>query len=360
MEWHIVTGSRGGVGKTLLSLLLLANNTAAPKKQRGSTLILDLNGMNTDSAALLLYRQQFQREYPLNIETTEPYFRRAEHSLRFQTVSTGEGEEACQYAVGWTQDPFSLMNPRLFADLLCTLTTRVSDIEQGLRLSAPLRTVIIDSNYHFCNLFAQGSESPVYAAYRDSGKLGQEQINIWFLWVYRQLEKLLSNTTEAAIIRETAGTLENVPIKGSYCPGSSPFLHVFSPVMTSPAPDEGLLNRWLRSAGNRGDYVVPEFQALENPEQFPEQAGLSFDAWLQALHATYIIPRIADRNLEPAELFPEVIRTALATLGHRPKNIIPISVYQSSLRSYTDKQRVDPVSRLRKLKIYHNLSTLLR
>ena len=64
MEWHIITSSKGGIGKTLLALLLLAHNL--DNKKKGSTLVLDLNGMNTDSSAILLYRKRVGK--PINAE----------------------------------------------------------------------------------------------------------------------------------------------------------------------------------------------------------------------------------------------------------------------------------------------------
>jgi CO dehydrogenase nickel-insertion accessory protein CooC1 len=51
VKWHIITSNKGGVGKTLLSLMLLLSFL---KDERGKVaLVVDLNGMNPDLRWLL-------------------------------------------------------------------------------------------------------------------------------------------------------------------------------------------------------------------------------------------------------------------------------------------------------------------
>ncbi|NJO14771.1 MAG: hypothetical protein HC877_03205 [Thioploca sp.] len=149
MEWHIVTGSKGGVGKTLLSLLLLAHCLKKEKRQQGSTLILDLNGMNADSTALVLYQTDSptQKTLPLNT-TVELYLQNAKDIQFREARFDDEKHNAQRYIVGWPANPFILMNPKLFADLLKTITSKVSTLGKDFGFEK-LRHIIIDTNYHF-------------------------------------------------------------------------------------------------------------------------------------------------------------------------------------------------------------------
>ena len=60
MDWHILTSSKGGVGKTLLSLMLWVAHLKAGKR----VLLVELNGMNPD-----LYRFTAFTEYTYNKPT---------------------------------------------------------------------------------------------------------------------------------------------------------------------------------------------------------------------------------------------------------------------------------------------------
>ncbi|MEK8020517.1 MAG: hypothetical protein VSS75_026935, partial [Candidatus Parabeggiatoa sp.] len=66
MEWHIVTSSKGGVGKTLLTLLLLAYHLE--EKTNEGILVFDLNAMNTDTSALLLYGKTFAKQIAIKLK----------------------------------------------------------------------------------------------------------------------------------------------------------------------------------------------------------------------------------------------------------------------------------------------------
>lgn len=362
MEWHIVTGSKGGVGKTLLSLLLLIHCLVDDeKRKKGSTLILDLNGMNTDSSALILYRNKIGvKETTIPLETSEKLYHQGGDILKLQTINEYIDKEEKKYVVGWPQNPFILMNPQLLSDLLTSITLNAKNIEMTLELSSPLRHVIIDTNYHFCNIFAQDVENDCYKTYKDNNTLQGEEINIWFLWVYRQLEKLLDDSNEAMTIRNTATTIENI-LTGSY--GSeSPLIHVFTPtgLMTTPQKNKGILSALFNAQRNDKDHIIPQFEKLANKDSIMERSGIKFEEWLKILNSSY--NNVVDKqNSGRAELFPEVLLEAIEKMDHqRPKNIIPISVYQSNLKHYTDKERSDAIARLRNMKIYNRLSTLLK
>jgi cellulose biosynthesis protein BcsQ len=185
MEWHVITGSKGGIGKTLLTLLLLAYNLENKKQE--STLVLDLSGMNTDSSAMLLSQMKLGNPIRMDLENPVPIQQVGAETIIFQrTYSFDNNKKPSYYIVGYPLNPFGLYNPPLFADLLSTIKKKAGIITKKLGFSSPLRHVIIDTNYHFCNLFSHDEKH--YSKYK-TGMLENESISIWFLWVYRQFEK---------------------------------------------------------------------------------------------------------------------------------------------------------------------------
>jgi len=366
MKWHIITGSKGGVGKTLLSLLLLADCLEEEKRKAGSTLILDMNGMNTDSSAIVLYKTIAKpKSTTIDLETNITLYHQDADSINFQTAYADDSQgQAQEYIVGFPANPFVLMNPQLFADFLKTITANAEKIENELNLSSPLRYVIIDTNYHFCNLFAQDDE--FYINNYKQGILQGEVINIWFLWVYRQFEKLVTyNNTETDTIRQTAHFIEKY-LKGSYCQQgdiSTPLIHVFTPSSLMISPEQGNWNKViLQSLGlkkNQEYYVVPEFEILEN---FEIGECIDFNNWVTHLNQAYnaILEKL---NEESVILFPkalvEAVKRSSSGDEQRPQNIIPLSVHEDSLEHYTDKERPNAVARLRRLEIYKHLIKLL-
>jgi len=366
MKWHIITSSKGGTGKTLLSLLLLANCLEEEKRKNGSTLILDMNGMNTDSSAIVLYKTiaaEPKNVICLELKTDLTLYHQDADSINFQIAYADDSQGQTQkYVIGGPANPFLLMNPQLFADFLKTITANAEQIENDLGLSSPLRYVIIDTNYHFCNIFAQ--DDKLYIENYNQGLLQGEEINIWFLWVYRQFEKLVDkhNSNYANTIRATAASIEK-HLKGSYCqPGniSTPLIHVFTPAGLMISPEQG---GWiLQSLGikkNQEYYVVPELKSLEDLEI---GECIDFNQWLVFLNQAYhtILEQF---NEESAILFPkalvEAVKRSSSGDEQRPQNIIPLSVHEKSLEHYTDKERTNAVARLRRLEIYKHLVKLL-
>ena len=92
MEWHIITGSKGGVGKTLLTLLLLAYHLE--EKTNEGILVLDLNPINTDTAAILCYGNTFAETMDITLNTSESRI------ITLQNVS---------YHVSAQQNPFAVV-----------------------------------------------------------------------------------------------------------------------------------------------------------------------------------------------------------------------------------------------------------
>jgi hypothetical protein len=359
MDWHIITSSKGGTGKTLLTLLLLAYHL---ERDKGTTLVIDLNGMNADTSAILLYQRNDQK-LPVHLETEVVIPKDADTIVLEKSFSLDKHKRPFDcYIVGRPLNPFGLYNSTLFADLLQTIKASAEQIANKLELQ-PIQQVIIDTNYHFCNLFPQEKTDRNYEIYR-TGKLKDESITIWFMWVYRQLEKLLHGS-DATLVKLTANAIEeNLKSDWCWCQGNhaTPFVHVFNPVaLLSSHPDkEGHLTRtvtaFLDALTNRKDYTIDELIELE---KFPRSACVPFGEWVHQLRIAHVA--MGDRfNDDPYFMILDILLQAIKGLNknERPMNIIPFSVYHHALQSYTDKDRIDAISKLRNMKIYKCFSKL--
>jgi hypothetical protein len=343
-----------------LTLLLLADYLE--KKQDGSVLMLDLNGMNTDSTSILLYEKLIGKPVAKSLQMDIKSQIGGKQIIFQRTYSTIIAGQQRYYVVGYPLNPFVLYNPDLFANLLTNIKGLIPEIQKELELPQPLKYIFIDTNYHFCNLF--GQDDSHYKVYQKGEKLGDENIKIWFLWVYRQLEKLVRDkgSDEAFLVRTTANMIEkHLGIEQEQV-DCAPFKHVFSPeaLVTSRSPQKGLLTslRKLYDAMlGQKDFVIPEFETLESKGK---GRNICFEQWVEQLQVAYstLTNKIVE---ERALLFLPVLIEAIEKLApeQRPENIIPISVYHPSLQQYTDKNRGDVIAMVRKMKVYKHFSKLL-
>ncbi|RKZ62032.1 MAG: hypothetical protein DRQ99_19440 [Candidatus Parabeggiatoa sp. nov. 3] len=355
MQWHIITGSKGGIGKTLLTLLLLEYHLE--RKPDEGVLVLDLNATNTDTSAMLLYnKRQFSRP------TLIGGLKSGERMILQQTYSLNEEDDFCYFGVGWPANPFTLFVREQFVDLLSSIKENAREIENRLEIPN-LQHVIIDTNYHFCNLFSK--EDKQYTKYIDSG-LTEDTFTIWFLWVYKQLAKLLLQVDdENEIMRYTAGTIERVFNKK----GIGSIIHTYMPVglLSMPSNQNHFWSRWFGIADNirrDQDYTIAKLLALE---KLPVGQYIEFKKWIQQLQQAHTEVKRKNRSQseDPHLLFANVLDKAIQRILNNedepllPINIFPLSVYQSALEGYTDKEREDAVAALRKITIYKNFSKLL-
>ncbi|HID99326.1 MAG TPA: hypothetical protein EYP59_03440 [Thiotrichaceae bacterium] len=370
MNWHVITSSKGGIGKTLLALLLLAHHLEDDeKKQQGSTLVVDLNGMNADSAAIaiLLYQAKIDPSVfcPLkSYAENEENGRHLGKQLIFQKTFSLSDNQSRDYVVAYPNNPYEPYDHNRFADLLYTI--KMSALEMADKLDiAPLEHVIIDTHYHFCNIF--GQQGAHYKIYEQLFK--NDNIIVWFLWVYRQLDKLFnSNEHEVVVFKQTAKAIEDF-FKSHTNP--APLRHVFNPgaLVTSP-PEEvnrGVLNAIvgglfnLIATENQKDYTFDELE--ESINQLPAGNDINFGEFNKILTMAY--PRDERFNGDPYFLLLDILLGVIniwnkdKSSKERPMNIIPLSVYQHGLQYYTDKKRIDPVSRLKKFNIYNNFKKLM-
>jgi len=362
MDWHIITSSKGGTGKTLLTLLLLAHHL---EKNQGTTLVVDLNGMNADTSAILLYERR-SRRVPVRLDTQVLIPQDAEQIIIQKSFSLDSNKRPHYYLVGRPLNPFGLYNPTLFTDLLRTIKVSAEQIIEELELRSPLQHVIIDSNYHFCNLFSQDKNNKDYEPYT-IGELKDDSITVWFMWVYRQLEKLLSGD-DATLVKLTATAIEhNLNRHLDHGNNTTPFMHVFNPVaLLSAQPGKNKEGRMTATISafrdawtHKKDFTVKE---LEQLEQLPTRIGICFDKWIEQLE----IARVAvgqRSNDDPYFLFLDILVEAVKALNpesplERPLNVMPLSVYQHALQYYTDKDRRDAVAIFKNMKIYKRFSKL--
>ncbi|HEW91740.1 MAG: hypothetical protein DRR16_26245 [Candidatus Parabeggiatoa sp. nov. 3] len=362
LEWNIITSSQNATGKTLLCLLLLARNLELGK----STLVIDLNPMNADSSAILL--EDRNRDLRIVIEpematdsalveqmgANQIIVQRTFSSLR-------QNQQRDYYAVGWPSNPYGLYNPSLFADFLYTIKKNADRIRTELDMPA-LESVIIDTNYHFCNIFSNNEK--YYQKYQD-GVLKNDSIKVWFLWVYRQLYNLIKANEEgdARAVYATVGAMEAYFKRVD---NPTPFMHVFTPVaLVSSKRDESAgaaIFKLFNAIINEEAEII---QKLKKVERLPKGNPIRFRDWVERLEMAHLNLQRQGHS-DPHSLFLNMLISAIQVQNpenntiERPQNVIPLSVYHSSLQNYTDKIVTDPVSSIIDLNIYKKFFDLLR
>jgi len=380
IEWHIITGSKGGAGKSLLTMLLLIY-LLKEKGQQGSTLLVDLNSMNPDSSTLLCPRLgsvNIKKPCTIRLQTEIRIPPGTDRLVTLDASSILDGKPY-DFIVSRTLNPFGSFNNQLFGDLLSTIKGNANEIAEAHQIVddtgrlLPLKHVIIDTNYHFCNLFSQ--EKADYARYINGGDLAGENINIWFMWVYRQLLRFVHDRDESHIIRNTAQAIENN--LNSYRQGdenrTTPFLHVFNPaglISSNPNKQNKYRKIWEKVIFGQNplkDFPIEEFIELEKCNTMDD---VYFINWIKKL--TEGRKAEAKRlNDDPYFLLIDIVINAIRFLNGmddqepipmllRPKNVIPLSVYHFALQEFTDKISDDPLSQLAQMEICKNFLDVLK
>ncbi len=354
MEWHIITGSKGGVGKTLLTLLLLAYHLE--EKTNEGILVLDLNAMNTDTTAILCYGSHFAKNMDITLNTSESRI------ITLQNVSYKLYSQQNPFTVGWTANPFLLYKYDDFADLLSGIKKYAKKIEDELGIS-PLKHVIIDTNYHFCNLFPPQDEQ-FDRSYKES--CADDHFNIWFLWVYRQLKKFLDKgkrDSEIDTIIKTAAAIERT---FKYLkPNMGPIIHTYTPLGLLPTDSKkgGFLGFGKENPPDRNeDYVIDELMKLEKLEKVGRY--MNFNEWIKQLQDAqkHVLDQAIIDPKDTHRLFSAILYEAVQELAKDeflPINIFPLSIYQPTLEGYTDRERDNTVAQLKNLDTYKNFKKLL-
>ncbi len=355
MEWHIVTGSKGGVGKTLLSLFLLARSFDTDDS---TTLVVDLNSMNTDFARSLTKWQPIVLGG--NTQATfylSPDFEAFE--LRKLTGLNGK----C-YIIMYPKNPFVGINPHYFSQFLKKLK-EFSPKYSNFFGVPEIKKVIIDTNYHFCNIFDKVAANGYYDEFSQEkkGVLSQDSFFIWFMWVAAQLEALLQETTEKEVILQTVATMEAlIPSSQSIDMGltnNTPFVHIISPVSlkTNTMANNGILRglrAWGMNIANQinSEYTIPQ---LDNLHGFPVGNSYGFEDWLGRLKTMWYTKRA---NIQDShELFVESLIGAIG--GIRPRNVLPLATIHRELTAYTDNDIHLDFTWLRNFKVYQEFQLMM-
>jgi len=356
MEWHIVTSSKGGGGKTLIALLLFAYYLEEDPDT--STLVIDLNAMNTDTSAMLLTGRG--RVHEKTFVTLEP----SENVIELRATANP------QLIVAYPTDPFVFYGREHFAELITGIREKANGKIARFD-TKPLRRVIIDTNYHFCNLFPPKEDdynTPPWQQLQKS--LKEDDLNVWFIWVYRQLKKIiLGGTNETEIVVETARTLEKIfPPKAKKM---GPLIHTYSPVGLLPTDTDVSFFAKL-FAGSRSpvfggsrlpvfgeDFSIPELKKLENMTEVGQY--LCFPQWYRKLETAYLNIVDQSRTIDTHQLFAKVIYESIKNDEDvLPINVFPMSLYEAALTGYTDKERQNMIAGLRQLDVFKNFKKLLR
>lgn len=373
MDWHIVTGSKGGSGKTLLSLILLSKEI---QNIDSTTLVLDLNSMNADLSKMLLWNRCLDDSLQLGIteDGTENGVPTGDVMILQKTYSISEHGDSHKFVVGWLNNPYKLCDPAFFGLIIENIKRQITYISRELDTRA-LRTVLIDTNYHFSNIFSQRAED--YQRYR---AIGDDSIYIWFVWVYRQLENLYRGLRgdlaqqqyqgETEQLISVANAIEaHLPNTKCFRGGQNitPFMHVISPValrFSQPKePSNGLLKTlYQRFMSDDNDYI--EISQLFDLQNLPVSQCVTFDSWVR--HLCNVHQSIVRDTNDPHEYFLDVLVEAINTISgqqksHRPCNIIPLSIYEKKLEGYTDADYSDAMlANLRRFDVYQNFIELFQ
>lgn len=364
MDWHIVTGSKGGVGKTLLGLMLAAHSITEEPQRKTTTLILDMNGMNTDTAALLLAEQHGDKPFTISSGEREIVIRATASVIQEQPSRSRRSqyiEAERKYLVGHPLNPFELHHPESFQKILADIKTQSGFISDNFDME-PLGTIILDTNYHFCNIFSMKNAD--YALYEDSNSLATEKLTIWFLWTYRQLQSLLMHNNDSPIVLDTALAIER---NLTQCPCQ--LMHTFTPMaMLAPDPESARYEGALTAFGRRlleallmreEDYRIDDLLKLEGLDVGDYIPFYPLVDHLRNGHKA-VLSRV--NTTESRLIFLDTLLSAISLWSPRrlPLNIFPLSIFHHELKYFTDARNRNILSELRHYDLYKNFNSLLK
>ncbi|RKZ90309.1 MAG: hypothetical protein DRR19_10505 [Candidatus Parabeggiatoa sp. nov. 1] len=326
MEWHIITSSKGGVGKTILSLMLLTyylkdNNTR-------STFAIDLNGMNSDFQKLISAGGEKQ-----NLETL---IEAGCGEKRFDLVCYKVDFCDMKYILAWPQDPFKMLcGADEFFNFLCKIKDSVPAIAKKFQLQPG--TVIVDTNFHFCNVFSDDSE--VYGRF-DIFQNQDEQFFVWFIWVFRQLDNLLNllSLERGFILEDGNGNVADERLRQiaetmQSCVNDqciNPFVHVFNTTTVIRASRAANLFQQIFPR----DSEVPE---LRNLRDQPAGQMIDFQGLLENFEK--LKPDKKDvyvQDIHDNRVFLDLLGKYADEYKSCPRNVVPITHHLKVLESYTE------------------------
>lgn len=397
MEFHLVTGSKGGAGKTLLSLMMLARSLDKQRTGEGEyTLIVDLNNMNVDFSRLLLKTGNGR---PHDHTKAGADVVLAGKNFGFSLV-TGFNDK--KFVVAQPRNPFETHTHKEFEKFILSLNLRASNKKlvsgettevnwmkelfgrYGIQ-GGSISRIIIDTNYHFATLFPMNK-----ALICKEFKL--INIKIWFLWVYAQVEAIFpalglevidheesenEEFNESRVVLDTSRAIESTF-------NNTPFRHVISTIAMLPLEKdkerrknvfEALKNVTINLA--RFGFNDKRSSLNINPQQDGKEViqgikdvitatainNTSFRDWIVSLNTQFERIGTTDIYTDTHLRFAEMI-VGCFPQGTRIKNVYPFATYDPKLDSYTDKNNEDLncgsyLLDLKSLDIYTEFTTML-
>lgn len=336
MDWHIITSSKGGVGKTLISLMLLTYY-----RGRANVLAIDLNGVNADLRRLVADSDANDVEsVELDLKNIGVFY-----IQRFPKLG---------YTIGWPKNAFKHFDSKDFHQLLIKISTEGKQkIQQNLKID--ISTIIIDTNHHFCNIFSQ--ESVDYQNY--FFKKEHENLFIWFIWVYRDINNLIEmNPDNPANTHNIYAKMVNylAVIIESYIKNSklinSPFIHVFNISSLKQDLDKNFFQKLTETW--KGNYVITPLKKLAF---LKETDDIKFHDFVNKLKISREKVIKENKSVDIQDFFIKILNAYVSQLESNngcPRNIMPLYIYENKLLGYTDADYESLLDQIMELEIYKN------
>ncbi len=354
MEFHLVTGSKGGSGKTLLSLMMLIR---CLEKQRSEdhTLIIDLNNMNVDFSRLLL---KTGNALPHDQCGSGVDIVLGGKCFGFYLV---EGLNGKKFIVAQPRNPFETHSYSQFQELILNLVKKANEKNWVKKLfgkhgvdEGKISRVIIDTNYHFATLYPM-VDTEITEEFR------RTNMKIWFLWVYAQVEALfpaltgVAQTNESSVVLDVSQAVETAFSNPKSPANDTPFRHVISTTAMLPLETDIKMRKNLFESVKNALVKVQKSLQISQEENGKERIAnitgvinaipsfnISFNNWITTLKAQYDLIQNTERGC--ITIYGNDTHLRFATMiagsfpnGQRSKNVYPFATYDPVLCSYTDK-----------------------
>lgn len=333
IAWHIVTSGKGGVGKTLLSLFLV---TYYHEDLNKYPLIIDFNGVNTDLKRLINDDNLIDTNVPVEEIQID------DNKLTICKIVKGN----IPHLLGWMNDPYKTYNPQYFLRFLRVLREHLPKIQKRFEddMYIDIDTIIIDTNYHFCNLFSRNSEDYSYFPFWET-----DRFFIWFIWVYRQIQnaqQLIIGKTDTLInqfntdvnyMKDTAIKLEQVSINYP-----TPFIHVINPMSLT---ESSIIREFVKMLSGQRWEVVPALQNLAKLDSVPDSKKFNL-----------MLKLMTDAQIQAnAQNFSEMLEQLSSSLKTRPINLFPLDTHEQGLVDAWNKRKKLEVDELQVYKTFSKL-----
>lgn len=299
MKLHIMTSAKGGVGKTLCALCA---STHFLQEERRQTLVIDLNTSNPDFSRIMALAA---RQIDL-----EPF--------TGWSICGGAG------LVLRYQPPFIIPEgPKGFWER----------VESGLSKSPLAQHVIVDTNLHPANLieFTTHPNFPVTREVIERIVTDHDilDIYVWFVWTIAATLSNIDIPNIALAFEALAQVSPNQFI-------TSNVIHVINPYALYPMFELSDLTKAL-SFGGTPAKTIGDLQALSRARSI--RASMDFNAIATIFRSS--VQSVAGDDTHTDSVFQHLARSILEQVGGRPRNVLPITQFSSSIVGYTDDTAAD-------------------